>query len=99
MQQYFGTVLFLSKTDNEVLLPIITDLQQKYCNQPPFEPHITIYHATKASNLAEAVARISRATAQTKTFTVESEGFDYKDVWSKILYIKMKLPRPYGRGF
>lgn len=90
MPQYFGTVLFLCDADNKVLLPIITNLQQKYCNQPPFEPHITIYHATKAVNLAESVERISRATSQIKSFTVESEGFDYKDIWSKILYIKIK---------
>lgn len=90
MEQYFGFVLFLSVADNDVLLPVITKLQKEYCNQPPFEPHVSIYHSVKLTSLTDTITAISRAISKVKPFMVESEGFDSGPVWSRIFYIKIK---------
>src|SRR3989339_1007085 len=90
MKEDFVFVLFLSPADNEVLLPIVTHLQRTYCNQPPFEPHLSIYHSVKMSSLSDTITAVTKATGSIKSFTVESEGFGYKDIWSKILYINIK---------
>ena len=93
MQDYFGFVLYLSSTDNKVLLPIITHLQSKYCKKPPFEPHLSIYHSVKMTSLADTIEAVSKATKNIKSFTVESEGFGFQNIWSRILYINIK-PNP-----
>lgn len=90
MEKYFGFVLFLSQNDNDVLSPVITNLQKKYCNEPPFEPHLSIYHSVKMSSLADTITAVVKATENIKSFTVESEGFGFQEIWSKILYIKIK---------
>ncbi|TXI34283.1 MAG: hypothetical protein E6Q53_01645, partial [Candidatus Moraniibacteriota bacterium] len=90
MVDHFGFFLFLSPNDNEALLPIITNLQKKHCSGPPFEPHLSIYHSVKMSSLAETISAVDKATNSVKSFTIEAEGFGYQEVWSNILYIKIK---------
>ena len=93
MQEYFGFVLYLSSTDNEALIPIITRLQREYCEKPPFEPHLSIYHSVKMTSLEDTIAAVTKATKNIKSFTVESEGFGFQNIWSRILYINIK-PNP-----
>ncbi len=90
MKEYFGFILFLSPADNDILLPVITDLQKKYCGEPPFEPHLSIYHSVKLSSLTDTISAVGKAVRNIKSFSVESEGFGFKDIWSRILYIKIK---------
>lgn len=90
MIDHFGLFLFLSPNDNEALLPIITNLQKKHCSGPPFEPHLSIYHSVKMSSLAETISAVASATNNIKPFMVEADGIGYQEVWSKILYIKIK---------
>jgi len=90
MEKYFGFFLFLSQNSKDMLIPTITELQKMYCNQPPFEPHLSIYHSVKMSSLEGTIAAITKATESIKPFTVESQGIEFQETWSKILYIKIK---------
>lgn len=89
MEESMGFILYLSPTDNDVLLPIITNLQLKYCSQPPFEPHLSIYHPTKPITLDNAIKAITVATKNIDPFTIEADGFGHQNTWSKIFYINI----------
>lgn len=93
MKQLFGFFLTLSTSDNEILQPIIAHLQQLYCNQPPFQPHISIYHSVNSTSLAGTIAAVSNAIKDMKQFNVVADGIESENVWSRILYIKLK-PNP-----
>lgn len=90
MTRHLGFVLSLSQKDKDVLMPVIANLQRKYCNEQSFEPHLTIYHSTNINSLSEAIFAATKATKNIEPFTIESESFGYKDNWSKILYLKIK---------
>lgn len=90
MDEYFGFVLSLSESDRNTLLPVITNLQHKYCNQPPFEPHLSIYHSVKLTSLRDAITAITQVTNDIQPFSIEADGIDSQDTWAKILYIKIK---------
>lgn len=90
MNYSYGLFLTLSPNDNSILLPIITNLQKKYSDQPPFNPHITIYHATTVTSLAATISAVESATRNVRPFTIESDGYGFEEVWSKILYLKIK---------
>lgn len=93
MKKKFGFFLSLSNPDNDILQPIISDLQKKYCALPPFKPHLTIYHTTNLYSLPAAITATTRAVSQIKTFMIESDGLDHSETWSKILFIRIK-PNP-----
>ena len=86
----FGFILSLSQADNDALSPIIANLQYKYCNQPPFEPHLSIYHPSQPISLDNAIKIASDSISGIKPFTIQADGFGHENVWTKILYISIK---------
>lgn len=93
MKQNFGFVLYLSASDNDILRPIITHLQQKYCNQSPFEPHLSLSFSLAKITLPDVIKTVTNATQHITSFVVEADGFGFDDKWSRALYIKIK-PNP-----
>ncbi len=90
MKKDYGFQLYLSETDNQKLLPIITHLQHLYEQAPPFHPHLSI-HGVVNAELETVIAVVNQVTTKTKKFVVEQDGFGFQsDNWARMLYIKIK---------
>lgn len=90
MKKFYGFVLILSESDDKLLASIITNLQKKYCDKPPFQPHLTI-NVGKEMLLNKAIMTVDKYYEGLKKFTVDTNGLGYEKRWSKTLYIKIKL--------